>query len=212
MAWWRFGILATFLATAQAQAQPAYWENGTFRIPAPSPGGFALLDTGVRYGEWRVVGQAGNVMWTTGAYVHDRFNFAGPGGRSDNWVNLAGISRTATGISHIAVPTTVGSSYTLSFEVGNLVDRLGVYGSSSTVNVYENSTFLMAATNHAGAGSRTENWRQFTVSFLADAPYTTIAFINGDPPNDMNCGIGNTLFGPTPAGTSTAPVETEERK
>lgn len=196
-----------FVAIMSSAALPAsaarkYWENGTFDIPAPSPGGFALIDTGLRYGEWRVVGQAGNVSWTTGAYVHDGFNFVGPGGTGSNWVNLAAISRTATGIAHIPVPTAVGSSYILSFEVGNVVDPSGFYGSSSTVNVYENSRFVMSATNSGGAGTSTENWKHFTVTFRADAPWTTIAFINGDSPGDMNCGIGDTSLAPAPSSAA----------
>jgi hypothetical protein len=180
-----------------AGGPPLYWENGNFDIPAPVTGGFAIVDTAQRYGEWRVVGAPGNVSWVNGAYTHNGFSFAGDLSPTDNWVNLAAISRTATGIMHGPVPTTVGSSYTLTFAVGNLVDPTGIYGTSSTVLVYENAKLIATATNSDGGGTKTENWKSFSVTFAADAPYTEIAFINGDPPNDMNCGIGNTNFGLT---------------
>jgi hypothetical protein len=192
-------ILTTIASSVVSLAAhaAAYWENGNFDIPAPKAGGFALVDTGERYGEWRVVGQPGNVSWVSGSYAHDGFNFVAQGGVSDNWVNLAAISRTATGIVHNPVPTTVGASYTLTFYVGNLVDPGGIFGTSSTVNVYDNSRLIGTATNNGGAGSNAENWQFFTITFNADAPYTTIAFINGDPPGDMNCGISNTVFAPS---------------
>ena len=136
-----YAVMATALCLGQAHAA-VYWENGDFRIPAPNPGGFALVDTGERYGEWRVVGEAGNVSWINDKYTHDGFKFAAPNGTS-NWVNLAAISRTATGIMHSPVATVIGQPYTLTFYVGNLVDPKGFYGKSSTVSVYENSTLIM---------------------------------------------------------------------
>ena len=104
---------------------------------------------------------------------------------------------TATGIMHAPVATTVGQSYTLTFYVGNVVDPRGMYGRSSTINVYENATLIGTATNSDGSGTAAENWKPFSITFTADAANTTIAFINGDPPDDMNCGLSNTMFGPT---------------
>lgn len=199
-------VLAALFYTSALASEPAYWENGTFLNPVPDPGGFALVDTGERYGEWRVVGQAGNVSWISGSYQHDGFQFPGPDGVDSTWVNLAAISRTATGIVHAPVPTTVGAAYTLTFSVGNLVDSSGYYGSSSTVKVYENSTLLETVTNSDGAGNSRETWKSFSITFNADAPFTSIAFINGDGPNDMNCGVGDTDFEPVGSGDATSRV------
>jgi hypothetical protein len=192
---------ACFMSSAPAFAE-SYWENGNFYKPEPDFGTMVLIDSGERFGLWRVVGQAGNVAWVSGAYTHDGFNFyaAEPARLQTkySWVNLAGISQTHTGIAHHAVPTTIGQSYTLTFYVGNIYDPGGPYGTSSTVAVYENDTLLGTATNSGGQGSTDENWQLFTMSFVATAAYTTIAFINMDPPGDLNCGISNTLLAPTP--------------
>lgn len=185
---------------AQASAGK-FWANGDFNIPAPNPGGIAIVDTGERYGEWRVVGQAGNVTWVTGTYTHNGWSFPAPAG-TPNWVNLTGISRSATGLLHAPVPVTVGAQYTLTFYVGNLVDTAGVYGTSSSIAVYANSKYIMTATNSGGAGTKTETWKPFSVTITADAPYLNIAFINQDPATDMNCGLGNTNLVPITATTS----------
>lgn len=175
------------------------WEDGNFIAPLPTPGVFILADTGERVGSWRVAGQPGNVAFTSGAYVHHGFSFYAQNSATkttDVWVNLAGISQSATGIVHQPVPTYVGASYTLTFYVGNIYDPTGVYGTSSTVAVYENSTLLGKYTNSDGQGTTAENWQQFSITFAADAPYTSIAFINADPPGDLNCGLDNVVFAP----------------
>jgi hypothetical protein len=200
-------IIVCCAVVTPAHAQ-SYWEDGDFLRPAPKPGTFLLMDSGERYGVWRVVGASGNAAWTSGSYTHDGFQFLAQGDAqqavTDAWVNLAGVSQSASGIAHEPVPTTIGTNYTLSFYVGNMYDPGGVYGTSSTVAVYENSKFLGKFVNNGGQGTKAENWAPFSITFAADAPYTVIAFINGDPPGDMNCGIDNIVFGPTAAAQKVA--------
>jgi hypothetical protein len=203
-------VIAALLGSSSVvHAQALFWENGNFLRPQPEQGSFAIVDTGERFGTWRVVGAPGSIEMVSGTYRHDGFSFPAEGTKPSEtslpWVNLAAISRSVTGFAHEPVPTVVGESYTLTYYVGNVVDPGGIYGTSSTVNVYENSRLIQSATNSSGAGSTTENWQFFTVTFVADAPWTTIVFMNGDPSNDMNCGISNTLLAPvTPAGIAAA--------
>ena len=172
-----------------------YFEGGDFLQPVPYPGTFALVGSGVRYGVWRVIGEPGNVAFVGSGYNHRGFTFnalkAG-----EPWVNLAGISRSNTGLAHGVVPTVVGQSYVLTFAVGNVVDPSGFYGTSSTVKVCENSTYLGSYTNSGGAGTKTLNWQNFAVTFTATDPYTVIALVNGDGPNDWLCGVDNILLSP----------------
>lgn len=195
----------TFAGAAHAGGGGKYWENGDFAIPKPAAGSFSIVDTGERFGVWRVIGAPGSVTWTSGTYVHNGFSFPAQGTTAEQqaepWVNLAGISQSATGIMHAPVPTTVGQSYTLTFYVGNVVDPKGIYGTSSTINVYENATLIGTAVNSDGAGSATQNWKLFTITFKADYAYTTISFINGDPPGDIDCGVSNTLLAPAAINT-----------
>ncbi len=198
-------VAALQVASAQAARASALWENGDFLIPAPKSGTFALVDTGERYGVWRVVGEPGTVSWVSGTYRHRGFSFPAAGStpalQAEPWVNLAGISMSATGIMHAPVPTTVGQPYTLTFYVGNLVNPGGYYGVSSTVNVYQNAALIGTATNGDGQGTMIESWKPFSITFTATAAYTTIAFINADPAGDMNCGVSNTDFAPASAMT-----------
>jgi len=197
-----FIVLNAMICANAAHALPPYWENGSFLAPVPKAGTFAVVDVGERYGTWRVVGASGNVAWTSGSYTHGGLSFPAQGGTSKTWVNLAAISRTATGIAHAPVPTIVGQRYTLTFYVGNIVDPSGLYGTSSSVKVYENARLLGVSSNSSGAGTNTETWQQFSLAFDADALWTTIAFVNGDPPGDMNCGIDTVVFGPGAASRS----------
>jgi hypothetical protein len=202
-------VVGIFYCSA-VQATPQWWENGDFKRPQPQHGSFVVMDSGQRFGGWRVVGDPGNVAWVSGAYRHNGFSFFAPVTQqqtSVSWVNLAGPSQSATGIAHFPVATTVGQTYTLTFYVGNIYDTVGLYGTSSTLAVYENDTLLGTATNSDGAGTTVENWKQFSMSFVADAPYTTIAFINMDRPGDQNCGLGDTLLAP-----AKTPIHAKGRK
>jgi hypothetical protein len=179
-----------------------FFQDGEFLRPHPRSGTMLLIDSGERYGTWRVVGASGNVAWVNGAYTHHGFNFLAQGSgnapTANAWVNLAGISQSATGIAHAPVQTVRGAAYNLSFWVGNLYDPHGVYGTASTVAVYQNSQFLGKFTNSQGKGSVNETWQYFSTSFVADANFTVVSFINGDPPGDLNCGIDSIDL--TPAG------------
>jgi hypothetical protein len=93
--------------------------------------------------------------------------------------------------------------YTLSFWVGNTFDPGGIYGTTSTVDVYLggiNGTLIDSATNSSTVtGSLT--WQQFSVSFTATGASTTLDFINGDPANDNSNGLDNVVL--VPSGTAT---------
>jgi hypothetical protein len=175
--------------------------NGDFLRPAPPHGTFITVDSGERYGGWRVAGAPGTVTFISGTYQHNGFSFPSAGTVRDTWqdawANLAGFSQSATGIVHAPIATNQGSNYQLSFYVGNIYAPGTPYGVSSTVNVYENSTFLGSFTNSGGQGTSQENWQYFSIVFAADAPFTTIAFINGDPPGDLNCGVDDVVFNPS---------------
>jgi hypothetical protein len=171
---------------------------GIFEHPLPPPGSFVVIDSGERYGAWRVVGAAGNVTFVSGAYQHRGFNFLAQGTgdkqTKNAWANLAGLSQSATGLSHFPLPTQVGKSYTVTFYIGNIYAPGDIYGTTSSVAVYENSKYLGTFTNSLGQGTQNETWQKFSLKFNADAPYTTMAFINADPPGDLNCGIDNITF------------------
>lgn len=76
--------------------------------------------------------------------------------------------------------------YTLTFWVGNVVNPGGIFGTKSTVDVTVNGKRVILATNSAGAGSTSQVWRRFRLSFRASSRRTTLAFLNYDPASDTS--------------------------
>src|SRR5699024_3767406 len=106
---------------------------------------------------------------------------------SAQFLDLTGDTNTPTGVEQTVV-TLPGTTYDLSFWVGNVIGPTAGVGSTSTVRVFLDGTELAAATNGGGGGT-TISWLQFTRSFVAAGPSTTIRFINGDPRDDTANGI-----------------------
>ena len=82
-----------------------------------------------------------------------------------------------------------GSHHTLTFEVGNVVDQTGPFGTSSTVKVKVNGAAVFSATNSRGAGLTHIVWQKFSVQITAPSTTTKILFLNGDPPSDTANGL-----------------------
>jgi hypothetical protein len=107
------------------------------------------------------------------------------------WLDLTGdLSKAVEGVQQ-TVTTTPGTSYTLSFWVGNVFQPGGAYGTTSTVNVRLGGiggTLLGSFTN-SSTTTGTQVWQQFSTSFTAAGTSTTLAFINGDPASDNTNGL-----------------------
>jgi hypothetical protein len=107
------------------------------------------------------------------------------------WLDLTGdLSNAVEGVQQ-TVTTTPGTSYTLSFWVGNVFQPGGAYGTTSTVNVRLGGiggTLLGSFTN-SSTTTGTQVWQQFSTSFTAAGTSTTLAFINGDPASDNTNGL-----------------------
>ena len=78
-----------------------------------------------------------------------------------------------------AVATIVGDQYQLSYWIGNTTGG-GIFGTTSTVNVSLNEAPTFSDTN-ATSSPTTQNWEQFTHTFVATGTATTLAFLNGAP-------------------------------
>ncbi len=137
-------------------------KDASFETPATPAGTFTTYAPGQTIGQWIVVGpgnvatvnnyQEGGVLWT----AHQGHAFLDLTGTCDCGA-ASGVAQT--------VKTVPGTSYKLTFWVGNTV--IGGQGNTSTVDVYNGSTRLIAATNKAGSGS----------------------FVNGDPSGDEQNGL-----------------------
>ncbi|HEY5087720.1 MAG TPA: DUF642 domain-containing protein [Gemmatimonadaceae bacterium] len=203
-------IVASALAAATLLAAPAGAQiivNGGFETPAPPLGGYNSYSTGsTGLTGWTVVGASGNVGDVSTTFMQNGFSFPAHSGNA--WLDLTGVSQTATGVAQ-SFATTLGATYNLSFWVGNICNSGGIFGTTSTVKVYNgtSTTSMFSATN-SGCTANTLYWQQFMTSFVASGTSTTLSFVNGDPSNDTSNGLDDVMVtgatGTVPEPTSLA--------
>jgi len=169
-------------------------KNGSFEKPVAPYRGYRLFSTGKMFSNWQVVGDPGSVVVVNGTYTESPV-FSFPAQAGSQFLDLTGNSNTATGVTQ-TVATTPGTSYTLTFYVGNMYDPHGVDGVSSTVNVWVDGQQVYQATNSRGKVRTSLTWQKFTTTIVAASSETTIAFINGDPPSDNINGLDAIMLVP----------------
>lgn len=185
--WLLLGVVAVGLVLpTTAIASTNLVRNPGFEQPTVAAGSYAGYSTGQSFSHWTVVGASGNVDIVSSTFTQNGFSF--PAMRGHQWLDLTGVSNTATGVEQV-VPTASGSAYTLSFGVGNVYDPGGIFGVTSTVNVFVDGVQIASDTNSAGTGKTSMVWKSFRVSFTASSASTTIQLINGDPSNDTANGL-----------------------
>lgn len=184
------GILcSTFAVWGGAAA--SLFVNGGFEAPAVPTGGFQIISTGSSFAGWNVVGAAGNVAPVSGAFTQGGLSF--PAQEGNQFVDLAGGSNTATGIEQ-AVATSAGIVYDLTFWVGNMVNPGGLFGLTSTVELFVEGASLGLFTNANGAGTGRLDWQQYGISFTALDSSTSIRFLNRDGSADNVNGLDNVVL------------------
>ncbi|OBS53673.1 hypothetical protein A8B73_03960 [Methylosinus sp. 3S-1] len=180
-------FVGAFIGGAATSAQAANLiVNGGFEAPVVAAGTYSLFSVGQAFYGWTVTGDSGNVALTSTTFTQNSFVFPAHGGHQ--WLDLTGTSNTPTGVRQ-TVATTVGSQYRLAFWVGNIYNPNGIFGTSSTVNVFANGQLLTSVLAIGGSGSNTQKWQGFTATFTATASSTTISFINADPGYDTQNGL-----------------------
>lgn len=183
-----FATLLIFSAASSANAAGNLVKNGSFEKPAVPDGGGMFFSPGDHFSGWTVVGDSGNVGVDSGDVVFCNHSF--PAKKGKQWLDLTGNtdSGSATGVQR-TIATIPGSTYLLSFFIGNVVDTGGICGTSSTVNVVIDGVPLASFTSKAGKGSSSQVWKKFSTEFVAENAQTAIAFINGDPAGDFDNGL-----------------------
>ena len=183
----RAGLVGMVLCSVTAAfCQTNLFKDGSFEKPVVQPGTYRLFSTEKTFHHWQVVGDAGSVTLVSGTFTEEGFTF--PAKAGVQWLDLTGNSQTATGVAQ-TVTTTPDAAYTLTFYVGNIYDPDGVFGVSSTVNVWVDGQQIYRATNSRRTEKAYMVWHKFTTTIMATSSTTTIAFINGDPPNDTANGL-----------------------
>jgi hypothetical protein len=174
-------VAATLGFSNDASAATNLIRDGDFATPRLAVGSDQFFSVGTTFGDWTVVGAAGNVGLTSSKFTQNGFTFEGDG--TSQYLDLTGESNTPTGVAQ-TVPTTVGVRYPLQFAVGNVYNPTGIFGVSSSVAVLVNGKRLFTATNSKGKGTTKVIWETFHTSFVATSTRTTLEFLNLDPPND----------------------------
>ncbi len=156
-------------------------KNGSFEKPLVPSGAYADFATGsTALTDWQVVGAAGDVSIISTTHLENGYTW--PAAVGQQWLDLTGDgSNSPTGVQQ-TVATTAGTAYTLTFYVGNAYG--GPFLISSTLNVFVNGTQTFAVTSFAGEGMTSVVWQKYTTTIVATSAETTIAFMNGDGPDD----------------------------
>ena len=184
--------------------------NGGFESTAPviPSGGFLNFIPGATgLTGWTVVGNSGtDVSVVNTNFVQECCSF--PAEEGNNWLDLTGdgSNHDPEGVQQ-TIATTVGDNYGVSFNVGNVYDANGIFGTTSTVDVFANSTSLGPFTNSCTTCTTKLTWQLFTTSFTATSTSTTLKFLNGDPANDNSNGLDNiVVLDNGPVGTVPEPA------
>jgi hypothetical protein len=185
-------FMVIFLLTISGARAATLLTNGSFEVPVVPVGSFTSIGVGSPLlTGWSVIGPAGTaVSPVSTTFAQNGVTF--PAQDGVQWLDLTGFNENSTeGVSQ-SVGTTVGNRYQLSFFVGSTTGG-GIFGSSSTVNVQINGTPTFSDTNST-VSPTTQNWAQFTHTFVATGALTTLAFINGDAAADNDNGLDNIVL------------------
>jgi hypothetical protein len=158
--------------------------NGSFETSSPlaPAGGFACTPAATISG-WSISG--GSVCVVNTLFTQSGFTFPAQDGAQ--WLDMTGFNSNAPVLVSQAVATVAGSTYDLSFYVGNVSG--GIFGTSSTVGVLIDDVQVGSCTN--SASGTTLNWLACTQQFTASGSATTIGFRNLDPTTDNSNGLDN---------------------
>lgn len=156
--------------------------DGSFEKPVVPDGTYQLFNTGDTFKSWTVVGDPGNVAIVSGDFS---YCVPLPAKKGVQFLDLTGTSNSPTGVQ-TSVKTTPGSTYSVAFFIGNLAGG-GNCGTTSTVNLVIDGVPVASFTNRKSGDTLV--WKKFSTEFTAQNATTTIAFINGDGPNDTSNGL-----------------------
>jgi len=184
-------VIVALLMSAMADAGPNLITNGSFETPLVPAGKFTNFAGGsTDITGWTVAGLEASVVHST--FTSFLIQFTASDGLQ--WLDLTGFLASAGETVKQAVPTVIGKRYHLSFAVGNVFNRYGIYGTTSTVAVTVNGVPLGTFTNSCTTCTTRLNWENFTVSFVADGPTAVIEFLNRDPVTDNCNGLDNVVL------------------
>ena len=197
---WKTAFVTVIFSAFVTAAHADLVTNGSFETPTVPAGSFTNFNTGsTLITGWTVVGPQVSVV--SGTFTQLGFNF--PAGNGSQWLDLTGdgSNNDTEGVQQ-TIATTSGTTYDLSFLVGNVVGS--PFGTSSTVDVLVNGTPFQTATNSGGGTTLT--WAPFSKTFTATSSSTVLEFLNGDPAGDNSNGLDSVSVVPVAAVPEVSPA------
>ena len=128
-----------------------------------------------------------NTIYTEPSIIGTVF-FQSEGGNQS--VDVSGGGNTLDGGIEQTVATVAGTTYTLTFYLGNMDNAAELYTTASTARVKITGQSDQLFTNNNNTANHV-NWALETLSFTATSALTTIDFINATPLGDNYVGIDN---------------------
>jgi len=192
-------VIVALLMSGIADASTNLITNGSFETPLVPAGKFTNFAGGsTDITGWTVAGLEASVI--NSKFTSFLIQFSASDG--SQWLDLTGFLASTGETVKQAVPTVVGKRYQLSFGVGNVFNRYGIYGTTSTVAVTVNGVPLGTYTNSFTTWTTRLTWQTFTVAFVADRATTVIEFLNKDPVTDNCNGLDNVVLTEAGSGAS----------
>lgn len=218
-----FSCLMAVSAYGGAAQAAAVVQNGGFEAPIAGGGcsfsGCDALKAGQDLGGWTVIGPK-EILLLGSNYAENHGNLHFTADEGNYSLDLTGFGNRGGGGIEQTIATNVGSTYRLSFFVGNQDNKNHDYRRDSAIR-------LAIDDANAGLFQNTEStrhdvaWEQFTHDFVATNALTKIAFLNATNHKDDYAGLDNVsiaeigsvdagggIGGPilTPGGPVPAPV------
>lgn len=174
--------------------------DGSFETPTVASGvncsGFTGCEgfpVGAALGAWTVVGistTANAILLLNNNYTENggELHFTSQDGQQS--VDLTGFTNQGRDGVEQTVATTPGTSYTLTFWVGNQDDSQTFYPLPSAVELDVNGAFVADYANDNNTPANL-NWKQFSYTFSASSALTKIDFYNATPIADNEAGVDN---------------------
>ena len=163
--------------------------------PTGDSGGYDNYGTGAAIGPWTVVGPVGRtdaVSVVTTNFTQSGFSF--PAQSGNQWADLAGQAANGTEGVETTVTGLGGLNYSVSFWVGNLVDSSGLFGRSTTVNLFVDGIFVFSAVNTDGSGEKSLAWRNYSYAGVGASNSTVFKFLSGDPLTDFSSAFDSVVI------------------
>ena len=183
----RINMFLGLILLAGSMAGANLLTNGSFESPVVSVGGGQIFNVGsTSIPGWTVVGVNGfEVEIFSATFTLPGYSF--PAHDGNQWLDLTGAhSNNIEGVSQ-TVSTVTGTTYTLTFWVGNVSGSS--LGTISTVGLKINGVPAGNYTN--STPGTTTNWQKFTYAFIATQATTAIEFDNLDPTSDNANALDN---------------------